>query len=38
MEDKATICALMKLYRKYYHIIGAVIAAEGLIIFRLYRK
>ena len=31
-DDNATICALMKLYRKYYRIIGLVIAAVGLII------
>ena len=28
--DKKTICALMALYRKYYHVIGAIIAVVGI--------
>lgn len=32
-EDSAMICALMKLYRLYYRIIGVVIFGLGLIIF-----
>ena len=32
-DDKATICALMNLYRRYYRIIGLVIAAAGLCLF-----
>lgn len=32
-DDEARICALMKLYRKYYRIIGCVIGAIGLAIF-----
>lgn len=31
-DDKITICALMKLYKLYYRIIGLVIAAVGLIL------
>lgn len=31
-DDTKTICALMKLYRLYYHIIGTVIAVSGLIL------
>lgn len=31
-DDKTTICALMKLYKIYYRIIGAVILGVGLII------
>ena len=31
-DDEKTICALMKLYRNYYRIIGLVIASAGLII------
>lgn len=31
-DDKDTICALMKLYRTYYRVIGAVIAVIGLAI------
>lgn len=31
-DDKIAICALMKLYRTYYRVIGAVIAIVGLII------
>ena len=31
-DDDERICALMKLYRKYYRIIGCVIAVIGLII------
>ena len=31
-DDKITICALMKLYRVYYSIIGLVIAIAGIII------
>lgn len=31
-DDKNTICALMKLYKIYYRIIGSIILAVGLII------
>lgn len=31
-DDEKTICALMKLYRLYYRIIGGVILAAGLLI------
>ena len=31
-DDKITICALMKLYKLYYRIIGLVIAVVGLIL------
>lgn len=31
-DDRATICALMKLYRKYYRAIGAIIAVAGCLI------
>ena len=31
-DDEITICALMKLYRMYYRVIGAVIAGVGVII------
>ena len=31
-QDKQEICALLKLYRKYYRIIGAVIAVAGTIV------
>lgn len=31
-DDTATICALMNLYKKYYRIIGLVIAVLGLIL------
>ena len=31
-DDKDTICALMKLYRKFYRIIGLVILTIGLIL------
>ena len=31
-DDKTTVCALMKLYRTYYRIIGAVIALMGLTL------
>lgn len=31
-DDNATICALMKLYRTYYRIIGFIIAAVGLAL------
>lgn len=31
-NDKQEICALLKLYRKYYRIIGAVIAVAGTIV------
>ena len=30
-EDTATICALMRLYKIYYRIIGSVIAVVGLL-------
>lgn len=31
-DDKDTICALLKLYKKYYFFIGLVIATIGIII------
>lgn len=31
-DDERTICALMKLYRKYYRIIGLLIGAMGLLL------
>lgn len=31
-DDKAKICALMNLYRKYYHIIGVVIFLLGMVL------
>lgn len=31
-DDERTICALMKLYRKYYRIIGLLIGAVGLLM------
>mgnify|MGYP005747551461 CR=1 FL=1 len=31
-DDSVRICALMQLYRKYYHIIGGVIAVIGLCL------
>lgn len=31
-DDNATICALMKLYRTYYRVIGLVIAAIGCVL------
>ena len=31
-DDTEKICALMKLYRKYYRVIGLVIAAIGLVL------
>lgn len=31
-DDEATICALMGLYRKYYRIIGLVVAVGGVLI------
>lgn len=31
-DDSVTICALMKLYRTYYRVIGLVIAVVGLIL------
>ncbi len=31
-DDKVTICALMRLYKKYYRIIGGAIAVVGIII------
>lgn len=37
-DDEARICALMKLYRKYYRIIGCVIAVIGLIILPFVPK
>lgn len=37
-DDTDTICALMRLYRKYYRIIGIVIAALGLAILPLVPK
>ena len=34
-DDGKTICALMKLYRRYYRIIGVVIGASGLLLMPL---
>ena len=31
-DDEVTICALMKLYRTYYNLIGIIIAVVGIII------
>lgn len=31
-DDGQTICALMKLYRKYYRIIGSIIGVAGLLL------
>lgn len=31
-DDSTTICALLNLYRTYYHIIGGIIAATGLAL------
>lgn len=31
-DDKDTICALMRLYRTYYRVIGLVIAAAGMVL------
>lgn len=31
-DDQSTICALMRLYRKYYRMIGLVIAVVGLLL------
>lgn len=31
-DDDVTICALMKLYKNYYRVIGAVIAIVGIVI------
>lgn len=31
-DDKETICALMRLYRTYYHVIGLVIAVIGVVL------
>lgn len=37
-KDTVTICALMRLYRKYYRIIGLVIAVLGLCIMPFLSK
>lgn len=37
-DDSITICALMKLYRTYYRVIGAVIAIMGLILMPFVPK
>ena len=37
-DDPVTICALMKLYRRYYRIIGLVIGAVGLLLTPLIPK
>ena len=37
-DDESRICALMKLYRKYYRIIGSVIAVIGLCILPFIPK
>lgn len=34
-DDTDTICALLKLYKKYYRIIGAIIAIIGLLLIPL---
>ena len=31
-DDETTICALMKLYRKYYRVIGLIIAVVGCVL------
>ena len=31
-DDKTTICALMNLYKKYYRIIGGIIALVGIVL------
>lgn len=31
-DDETTICALMKLYRTYYRVIGLVIAVVGCVL------
>lgn len=31
-DDKARICALMKLYKRYYRLIGLVVLAAGLLV------
>lgn len=33
-QDTTRICALMRLYKIYYRIVGAVILVAGLVIFR----
>lgn len=37
-DDSVTICALMKLYRTYYRIIGTVIAIVGITLTPFIRK
>ena len=37
-DDERTICALMKLYRKYYRIIGLLIGAGGLLLMPVIPK
>lgn len=37
-DDKTTICALMKMYRMYYRIIGLVIAVVGLLLIPFVPK
>lgn len=37
-DDKDTICALLKLYKKYYFFIGLVIATIGIIITPMITK
>jgi len=37
-DDPVTICALMKLYRRYYRIIGLVIGAVGMLLTPLIPK
>ena len=35
-DDNTTICALMKLYRTYYRLIGLIIAVVGCILTPLF--
>lgn len=37
-DDESTICALMKLYRTYYRVIGLVIAALGCVLIPFLPK
>ena len=37
-DDEKTICALMRLYRKYYRIIGMVVGLAGLLLLPVIPK
>ena len=37
-NDKSTICALLKLYKKYYFFIGLIIACVGVLLTSLIPK